>query len=91
MNAQHETLKILIDRVAWINTALLSLLILSAFLQNEPMPMRHGILLLVTWCIYAARHHKAASYSSNAMLLLAIMQLTNLVVAGIAVFMIFVR
>ena len=91
MNEQPETLKTLIDRATWINTALLSLLILLAFSKPEPIPMRHGILLLVTWCIYAARHHKAASYSSNAMLLLAIMQLTNLAVAGIAVFMIFVR
>ena len=91
MNARHETLKTLIDRATWINTALLSLLILLAFLKPEPIPMRHGILLLFTWCIYAARHHEAASYSSNAMLLLALMQFTGLVAASIAVFMAFVQ
>ena len=90
-NEQQGTFNTLINNAAWIITALLSLLLLSAFLKHEPMPARHGILLLLTWGIHTLRHTQALANNKTTMLLLAILQLTNLVVATISFLMIFIR
>lgn len=56
-NREHIAYKLMIKHDAWINTALLSLLLLSAFLKQQPANLEIA-LLFITWVINRAQQRE---------------------------------
>ena len=56
-NEQRDKFKPTIQDDAWINTALLGALLLSAFLKQQPAGAEIG-LLFITWVIYRAQQRE---------------------------------
>jgi uncharacterized protein YegL len=74
-----------------INNALLSLLLLSAYLKQEPLPLLFVGLLVLTWGIYAAQHFKAFTNIKATANLLNTMQVATMLIAGVSLLMLFIR
>ena len=79
------------NNATWINTALLSLLLLSAYLKQEPLPLLFVSFLVLTWGIYAAKHFKAFTNIKATTNLLDTMQVAIMFIAGVSFLMLFVR
>ncbi len=90
-NEQQKAFIPMIKYDAWINTALLSSLLLSAFLKQAPLPMLWVFLLLLTWAIHMAQHFKAFTNIKLTSLLLETMQVTTMLIAGISLLMLFIK
>ena len=88
---QQKAFKPLIKHDVWINTALLSLLLLSAYLKQEPMPMLWGELLFLTWGIHVAQHLKAFTNWKATTNLLETMQVLTMLIAGVSLLMVFIK
>ena len=56
-NGEHIAYKLMIKHDAWINTALLSALLLSAFLKQQPANLEI-FLLFFTWSINRAQRRE---------------------------------
>ena len=89
-NGEHMAYKLMIKHDAWINTALLSALLLSAFLKQHPANLEIA-LLFITWVINRMQQRELGWNRKVLFFAFSTAQNAIMLYAGVSFLMLFVR